>query len=105
MKIGGRLFGEPIQAIESDLTATALVLAAGDQPVAIIAHDLCTVSSFITNAIREAVAADLGIPRAHVLVNESHNHSAPAPPGYYSDDYGAEFRDEYDASTTSSSPA
>jgi hypothetical protein len=33
-KIGGRLFGEPIQAIESDLTATALVLdGAGGIPL------------------------------------------------------------------------
>jgi len=32
MKIGGRLFGEPIQAIQSDLTATALVLAYHPRP-------------------------------------------------------------------------
>jgi len=36
-KAGLRLFGSPIQAIESDLTATALVLGDGDTKVAVIA--------------------------------------------------------------------
>ena len=35
-KGGLRLFGSPIQAIESDLTATALVLGDGDAKVALI---------------------------------------------------------------------
>ncbi len=43
-KAGLRLFGSPIQAIESDLTATVLVLADGMTKVAVIATDLCVMS-------------------------------------------------------------
>jgi neutral ceramidase len=98
MKIGGRLFGEPIQAIESDLTATALVLAGRGTKVVIVALDLCTVSSFIADELRAEIAPRLDISSSNVLINESHAHSAPALPGYYPDDYGAMFRDDYYAS-------
>ena len=95
MKIGGRLFGEPIQGIESDLTATAICLAGRGSRVVIVALDLCTVSSVVADGLRDDISALLDIPTAHVLINESHTHSAPALPGYYPDDYGALFRDEY----------
>ena len=43
---GLRLFADPIQAIESDLTATAVVISDGDTKVVIVALDLmvCSVS-------------------------------------------------------------
>ena len=44
-KIGGRLFGDPIQWIESDLTATVLVLRGAVSKVAVVAVDLCTIES------------------------------------------------------------
>ena len=40
---GFRLFGNPVQAIESDLTATALVLANADTRVVVIGIDLSIV--------------------------------------------------------------
>ena len=40
---GFRLFGNPVQAIESDLTATALVLGDGRTKVVVIAIDLSIV--------------------------------------------------------------
>lgn len=90
IKIGGRLFGGPIQGIESDLTATALVLACDHSKVVILAVDLCTVFTPIANDLRERVARALDIPRSQLLFNESHDHSAPALPGYYSDSYESE---------------
>ena len=35
------------------------------------------------------------MPLSHVLLNESHDHSAPALPGYYPDWYDSEFKEEY----------
>ena len=81
-KAGLRLFGSPIQAIESDLTATALVLGDGDTKVALIAVDLCMTSMAEAGRLRSAVADALGTPGSHVLLNLSHNHSAPALPDF-----------------------
>src|SRR5215203_4158444 len=81
-KAGLRLFGSPIQAIESDLTATALVLADGDTKVAVVAIDLCMVSIDEGDRLRSAVADALGVSRSDVLLNLSHNHSSPALPDF-----------------------
>jgi hypothetical protein len=94
-KIGGRLFGEPIQWVESDLTATALVLRGAGGKVAIVAVDLCTVETRHVDTIRSDVAAAIGVPPSYVLLNESHDHSAPALPGYYADWYDSDFKEEY----------
>ena len=89
---GFRLFGHPVQAIESDLTATALVLANGRAKVAVIAVDLSILG--IDLSLREArpgqdlrvrVAEALDIPVAHVLLNASHAHSGVALPDYMPD--------------------
>jgi hypothetical protein len=79
-KGGLRLFGDPIQAIESDLTATVLVLAAGDEKLALIATDLGLMSMAEAGRLRDGVAEALGVPTSHVLLNMSHNHSSPALP-------------------------
>jgi len=94
-KIGGRLFGDPIQAIESDLTASAVVLEGAHSKVIILAVDLCTVDSRLADRLRAGVAEALGIPPSRVLLNESHTHSAPALPGYYPDSYDPDFKTEY----------
>ena len=79
---GLRLFGAPIQAIESDLTATVLVLGDGDAKVALIGVDLCITSVAEAGRLRAAVAAALGTPVSHVLLNLSHVHSSPALPEF-----------------------
>jgi hypothetical protein len=79
---GLRLFGAPIQAIESDLTATVLVLSDGDAKVAVIGVDLCITSTAEAGRLREAVAEALDTPVSHVLLNLSHVHSAPALPEF-----------------------
>ncbi len=81
-KPGLRLFGTPIEAIESDLTATALVVGNGETRVALIALDLCMFSTTEALELRGAIADALEIPVAHVLLNLSHNHSAPALPDF-----------------------
>ena len=89
---GFRLFGNPVQAIESDLTATALVLAAGATKVVVIAIDLSLVGIDLSlrgqrpaQDMRLAVADALGIPVSHVLLNTSHTHAGVALPDYMPD--------------------
>ena len=99
-KAGLRLFGSPIQAIESDLTATVLVLGDGETKVAIVATDLCVVSIAEGGRLRTAVADALRIPVSHVLLNLSHNHSAPALPEFMAMTDSVEeipFRTRYEA--------
>jgi hypothetical protein len=89
---GFRLFGNPVQAIESDLTATALVLAEGNTKVVLIAIDLSIVGIDLSlrnqrpaQEMRSCVADALGIPVSHVLLNTSHAHSGVALPDYMPD--------------------
>ena len=84
-KIGMRLFGDPIQAIESDLTATAIVIANSSAKVALIACDLCGIPASVVSEVRQRISAAIDIPTSHVLVNESHTHSCPAFPTYTRD--------------------
>lgn len=96
---GLRLFGAPIQAIESDLTATVLVLGDGDRKVALIGVDLCITSVAEAGRLRAAVAEALGIPVSHVLLNLSHVHSSPALPEFMAMTDSAEdvpFRTRYE---------
>jgi hypothetical protein len=96
---GLRLFGSPIQAIETDLTATVLVLGDGDSKVALIGVDLCVTSIAEAGRLRAAVADALGTPVSHVLLNLSHVHSSPALPEFMAMTDSAEdvpFRERYE---------
>ncbi|MFH1909504.1 MAG: hypothetical protein ABIL11_19345 [Chloroflexota bacterium] len=84
-KAGLRLFGDPIQAIERDLTATALVLSNGDARVVIIGTDLIIMTPGEAAELRAGVAQALDIPSSHVLLNLSHNHGSPALPQFMPD--------------------
>jgi hypothetical protein len=81
-KVGLRLFGEPIDTIESDLTATVLVAAGGGRKVAIAAVDLCLIPAPVVAEVRARVAEAVGTDSSHVMLNMSHTHSAPAFPGW-----------------------
>ncbi len=91
-RTGFRLFGGYVQGIESDLTATALVLANEQTKVVIFGIDLSNIDLDLgkfslrpAQALRMQVAHALGIPISHVLFNLSHTHSSPAPPEFMSD--------------------
>jgi hypothetical protein len=84
-KAGLRLFADPIQAIESDLTGSALVFSNGITKVVILAIDLCVVSLQEATNIRSQVAGALEMSPTNVMLNLSHNHSSPALPGWLMD--------------------
>ncbi len=79
-KFGIRLFADSIQGYESDLTATALVLSNSQTKLAVVALDLCEFFNPLSDQMRQEVADRLGVPRTHVLVNLSHDHSSPTVP-------------------------
>lgn len=84
-RVGVRLFGDAIQGIESDLTATILVLSNEDNKVAIIGVDLCVIGNAEASEFRAGVAQRLGIPISHVMLNLTHNHGASALPDFMLD--------------------
>ena len=81
-RVGVRLFGDPIQAIETDLTATALVVANQENKVAVVACDLCLIPIPVIAELRQRVGAAIGTPPTHVMINMSHTHSSPSFPGW-----------------------
>jgi hypothetical protein len=76
-KGGLRLFGDPIQAIESDITSTVVVVGNGRSTAAIVALDLIGVASGTAQELKAELADTLGTSASHVFLNFSHNHSAP----------------------------
>jgi neutral ceramidase len=81
MRNGQRLYGDAIEAIESDLTATVCVLSDGLAKVAVLALDLCRMTTSVADALRAAVAETIDTEPSHVMLNVSHNHSSPGLPG------------------------
>ncbi len=89
---GFRLFGNPVQAIESDLTATALVLSNETTTVVVIGIDLSIIGIDLSmrglrpaQEIRMRIATALGTPVSHVLLNTSHTHAGVALPDFSPD--------------------
>ena len=62
---------------DEPLVAQALVLEDGRRQVALVATDLLWMPRHIAEAARRRISALTGIPGDAVLLNASHNHSAP----------------------------
>ncbi|MER3406299.1 MAG: hypothetical protein C4289_15005, partial [Chloroflexota bacterium] len=58
----------PSEGVHDDLTATALVLVAGEQRAAIVALDLLYLHDDLVERLRRAIAARAGVPAEHILL-------------------------------------
>jgi len=75
-----------VQAIESDLTVSCLVVACRNgartsSKIAIVALDLCMAPLDRMAEWRRRIAEAIGTAPSHVMINLNHTHSAPALPG------------------------
>ena len=77
-KGGLRLFGGPIESIESDIYMSALVLNSGGTTLALLTCDLGMMSSAEGLTLRTAVAEAIDLTVSNVMINISHNHSSPS---------------------------
>ncbi len=84
-KIGKRLFADPIEGIESDLYLTVIIFKNLNDVVSIVACDLCGIPVSVVDKLRKIISESINIPVSHILVNESHTHSCPAFPEYFTD--------------------
>lgn len=75
-----------VQAIESDLSATVLVLNHGGHKIAIVATDTGWLAYDTSNDLRRRIAQAIGTSASHVLINLSHTHSSASMPEWVPDD-------------------
>ncbi len=85
---GIRLFADPLQAVESDLSATAVVLSNQASKVVIVGIDICTIFLPVALEIRRRIGEAVGTPASHILINFNHTHSGPALPDFLPDSPG-----------------
>jgi len=81
--IGGYLDGygarkDPSNDLHDPLSASLLVLKAGETGAALVTLDLVAVTADFTGQVRAAVSHELGIPKNAILVAASHTHAGPA---------------------------
>ncbi|MBV9325303.1 MAG: neutral/alkaline non-lysosomal ceramidase N-terminal domain-containing protein [Chloroflexi bacterium] len=70
-----------VERIESELTSTAIVFAAGGSKMAIVAVDLAIAPVAVVMDWRRRVAEAIRSTPANVMINLSHTHSGPPLPG------------------------
>lgn len=75
-----------VQAIESDLTATAVVLSDGQNKIVLIATDTGWMAWDVMSALRQRVGEAIGTPASHVMINLNHTHCSPSMPGWVPDE-------------------
>jgi len=85
--LGIRMMGYTVQecvaeAVERELTATALVLSSGPLTVGLISCDLLFLQSPFVDQLRARIAAQSQIPFDHLLMHGSHTHLGPMLPGW-----------------------
>lgn len=87
-------------SVDSDLTATLLVLRSESTTIAILGVDLGMVGGQMFLDARRAIAEALATPPDHILINYSHTHCGPTLKTYFydTDPPLAALRDGYERS-------
>lgn len=82
--------GKPYAKVRDPIYTRALVLRAGNRKVVLLHWELVDAGESATEQVRSAIADALGIPPENIMVNASHNHSAPWAPVYDDEHRGRE---------------
>src|SRR3954452_18765632 len=67
--------------VHDDLHAKAIVIASGDQRVALVACDLVGIPPAIIEEARDIIRSATGIPGGNVMISATHSHTGPLIPG------------------------
>ncbi|WP_185958328.1 neutral/alkaline non-lysosomal ceramidase N-terminal domain-containing protein [Fodinibius sediminis] len=86
--------GEKYGKVRDALYVRALVMSQGSEKVVLLQWDLVDAGESSVYRVRTAIAEALGIAANHILVNASHNHSAPWAP-VYDDQHRGKERDTW----------
>ena len=86
--------GRPYEKIHEPVYVRALFLGDSSTEAVIISWDLVDAGESATHEVRKRIKAEMGIAEDHVLVNATHNHSAPWSP-VYSSGYRGKERDTW----------
>ncbi len=77
-RIAGSFRPRYAEQIDDPLFAKALVLENGTTRIALVTCDLIAIPEHIAEAAKARIAERCGIPAAHVMINATHTHTAPA---------------------------
>lgn len=79
--VNGGFTSRSFDRVKTPLKARALVLAAGDQRVAVVVVDTCMMPRDLLDEAKAIAAERTGIPVEHMLIAATHTHSAPSAMG------------------------
>lgn len=83
--LAGYRGGRYATGVESDLWARAVALKTAEAAVLFVSLDLIGYMFDEANAARDAIAAKTGLPRNHIFIASTHDHSGPDTIGVWGD--------------------
>lgn len=81
-KVKNWVTGKPYEGVHDSLFVRTLIVNDGDTDIVLVSWDLVDAGKSATEEVREAISNALKIPKDNILVNATHNHSAPWAPVY-----------------------
>jgi len=93
-KVNDWVTGKPYSKVHDPLSVKTLIIGDGNNKVVIVAWDLVDAGESATDEVRKAISSELNIPKDRIIVNASHNHSAPWAP-VYNEGYRGKERDTW----------
>ena len=81
MPMAGYYSTRLMTGVHDDLHSKAIVIADGNQRVALVACDLVNLPPGVIEEARALIQAATGIPAANVMISATHSHTGPLVPG------------------------
>lgn len=75
--LAGHFNARPANGIHDPLTAQTLVLARGEERLALVGCDLVGIPGELTSLVRERLQATLGLPPERLMLFATHTHAGP----------------------------